>query len=192
MALKLHALGYHVVATARRIESLDHLAGFGIQCLSMDVTEDTSVKHAVGEVMGNLGRIDVCINNAGMSSIGPIVEQPLAEVQKVLETNLVGVIRVNQSIVPAMATRGRGLIVNIGSVTCQMSTPWAAIYSGSKAALLAVTDALRLEVQPFGIGVTYVVAGSMKWVLIYIGTNKSLLNAQLPLMWLSILQECPC
>lgn len=167
LALKLHAVGYHVVATARRLESLDHLAAFGISCLSMDVTDDDSVKNTVGQIMQSVGRVDVCINNAGMSALGPIVEQPLSEVRQVLETNLIGVIRVNQVVVPAMAARGRGLIVNVGSVTCQMTTPWSAAYSGSKAALLAVTDALRLEVKPFGIGVTYVVAGAMKCVLIY-------------------------
>ena len=162
LALKLHTSNFQVIATARRLEALDHLASLGIMCVSLDVTDDESVKNAVAEVVDTQGRLDILINNAGCSCIGPIAEQPLSEVTKVMETNLYGVIRVTQAVVPIMVNHGSGLIINIGSVVSQLSTPWSAAYSASKAALLAVTDALRLEVKPFGIGVTYVIAGAIE------------------------------
>jgi len=165
LALTLHTANFQVVATARRLATVDHLAALGIQCLSLDVTDDESVNVAVSETVNTNGRLDILINNAGLSAIGPIAEQPLSEVSKVMETNLLGVIRVTQAAVLMMAKQGSGLIVNIGSVVSQLSTPWSAAYSASKAALLCVTDALRLETKPFGIGVTYVIAGAIEYVL---------------------------
>jgi 1-acylglycerone phosphate reductase len=167
LALTLHTSNFQVIATARRLEAVDHLAALGIQCLSLDVTDDDSVKIAISEILNTQGRLDILVNNAGCSCIGPIAEQPLSEVTKVMETNLFGVIRVTQEVVPIMAKQGYGLIINIGSVVSQLSTPWSAAYSASKAALLAVTDALRLEVKPFGIGVTYVIAGAIEYVFVF-------------------------
>lgn len=164
LALTLHTSNFQVVATARRLATVDRLAALGIQCLSLDVTDDESVKNAVSEIVKTQGRLDILINNAGLSAIGPIAEQPLSEVSKVIEANLFGVIRVTQAAVPIMAKQGYGLILNIGSVVSQLSTPWSAAYSASKAGLLAVTDALRLEVKPFGIGVSYVIAGAIEYV----------------------------
>ncbi|KAL4549026.1 hypothetical protein Ndes2526B_g04081 [Nannochloris sp. 'desiccata'] len=165
LALTLHTSNFQVVATARRLATVDRLAALGIQCLSLDVTDDESVKNAVSEIVKTQGRLDILINNAGLSAIGPIAEQPLSEVSKVIEANLFGVIRVTQAAVPIMAKQGYGLILNIGSVVSQLSTPWSAAYSASKAGLLAVTDALRLEVKPFGIGVSYVIAGAIESAL---------------------------
>lgn len=165
LALALHNANFHVVATARRLEAVDHLAALGIECLRLDVTDDESVKLAVSKIVDTNGRLDILINNAGLSAIGPIAEQPLSEVSRVFEANVLGVIRVTQAAVPIMANQGSGLILNIGSVVSQLSTPWSAAYSASKAALLCVTDALRLETKPFGIGVTYVTAGAIEYVL---------------------------
>jgi 1-acylglycerone phosphate reductase len=162
LALTLHTANFQVVATARRLESIDHLASMGIQCLSLDVTNDESVKTAIYEIVNTQGRLDILINNAGCSAIGPCVEQPLDEFKKVMETNLYGVVRVTQAVVPVMVTHGYGVVINIGSVVSQLTTPWSSAYSSSKAALLAFSDALRLEVQPFGIGVTYVIAGAIE------------------------------
>jgi short-subunit dehydrogenase len=162
LARRMHADGFEVWATARRVSALDSLAALGIHCATMDVTDDASVKTAVsGLLQATGGRLDVLVNNAGMSKVGPLLEQPLAEVQSVLDTNLIGVLRVTQAAVPAMADARRGLVVNIGSIVSQLSTPWAGAYSASKAALLALTDTLRLELAPFGVGVTYVTAGSI-------------------------------
>ena len=164
LALQFHATQkYTVYATARRLESIDHLASQGIHTLSLDVTSEASIKTAIDSILTNNGAITVLINNAGYSSIGPVVEQPVQQIENVLNTNVLGVVRVSQAVVPRMVEGGiRGLIINIGSVVSQMTTPFSAAYSASKAALLAVTDALRLEVEPFGIGVSYVTAGAIK------------------------------
>jgi 1-acylglycerone phosphate reductase len=91
-----------------------------------------------------------------------VVEQSLDEMQEVWETNCVGALRVTQAAVPSMIQRRSGLVLMVGSVTSMMSTPWAGAYAASKAALLSLTDALRLELQPFDVGVTYVMAGAIK------------------------------
>lgn len=162
LALDLHASGYSVVATARNVDSLKELRSFGIQCEQLDVTVQESVEAAVKNVLATQGRIDVLINNAGLSRIGPVIEQPLQEFREVHETNVLGVIRVCQAVVPSMIARGNGLVVNIGSVASFLTTPWSAAYSASKASLQAITDSLRLEVAPFGVQVMHATAGAIK------------------------------
>lgn len=153
--------GMKVIATARQVTSLAPLSAFGVICLPLDVTDEESIKTCFKEIEGRVGRISVVINNAGISRFGPVVEQPLAEFQEVLHANLFGVVRVVQYSIPLMMDRG-GLVINVGSVTSQLTTPFSAAYSSSKAALLAVTNAMRMELQPFKICVTYAMAGSIK------------------------------
>jgi len=153
---------HRVVATARRAESLASLAALGIHCATVDVTSNESVATAVESILKQEGHIDILINNAGVSRIGPIVEQNISEIEDVFNTNVLGVVRMVQAVAPAMASRGRGLVVNIGSVTSQMTTPWSGAYSSSKAALRSLSDALRLELLPFKIMVTYVMAGMIR------------------------------
>jgi 1-acylglycerone phosphate reductase len=162
LALELQASGYTVVATARKVSSLEELRAAGLQCEQLDVTAQESIDAAVKNILAVQGRIDVLVNNAGLSRIGPIIEQPLQEFREVLDTNVVGVIQMCQAVVPSMIARGNGLVVNIGSVTSFLTTPWSAAYSASKAALQAVTDSLRLEVAPFGIGVIHATAGAIR------------------------------
>ena len=114
--------------------------------MALDVASDASVRAAVEDVEREAGRVDVLVHNAGVSRVGPVVEQPLGEVLQVLDTNLLGVLRLIQAAVPGMMRRRRGLVVMVGSVVSALTTPWSAAYSSSKAALLVVADALRLEV----------------------------------------------
>eukprot|EP00890_Picochlorum_soloecismus_P006157 jgi/Picsp_1/6542/NSC_03885-R1_uncharacterized oxidoreductase -like len=141
--------------------SLEPLSAFGVICLPLDVTDEDSVRSCFKEIEARVGRISVVINNAGISRFGPVAEQPLAEFQEVLNANLFGVVRVIQYSIPLMTDRG-GLIINVGSVTSELTTPFSAAYSSSKAALLAVTNAMRMELQPFKTCVTYAMAGSIK------------------------------
>lgn len=152
-----------VIATARRLSALASLESLGIHCIALDVTDDTSVSNAITSILSSHKRIDILINNAGLSRVGPAIEQPLDEVREVLETNVLGVYRVTQAVVQhAMAAQNSGLIINIGSVVSYMATPWASAYSASKAALLAMTDSLRMEVAPLGVSVTYTMAGAIR------------------------------
>lgn len=151
-----------MIATGRRIEALDSLCGDGVECLSLDVTSDASVQACVQQVLAQYNRIDVLINNAGISSVGPVAEQPISELEAVLATNVIGVVRMTQAVIPTMIEQRSGMIVNVGSVVSEMTTPWSGAYSASKAALLNLTDALRQEVAPFNIKVTYTMAGAIE------------------------------
>ncbi|KAL4425272.1 hypothetical protein ABPG75_009288 [Micractinium tetrahymenae] len=153
---------YTVYASARNRDRLRELEAEGIKTVQLDVTNQKSVDAAVKKVVQEAGRIDLLINNAGLSRVGPIIEQPMSEVEEVMAANFFGVVRVTQAVAPHMVRQCGGLIVMIGSVVSLLATPFGAAYSASKAALLALTDSLRLELQPFGVHVTYVVAGSIK------------------------------
>ncbi len=145
--------GDRVAATARRPEALAGLAEAGLRTLALDVTDAGSIAAAVAEVVAREGAIDVLVNNAGFGLFGPAVELPIAAVREQLEANVLGALAVTQAVAPAMMERRAGVIVNVGSVSGILTTPFAGAYCASKAALHALTDALRLELAPFGIRV---------------------------------------
>ncbi|KAF7811902.1 short-chain dehydrogenase RED1-like [Senna tora] len=128
----------------------------------LDVQSNESVQRALKNVMDKYGRIDVLVNNAGVQCIGPLAEIPLSAVQQTFNTNVYGSLRMVQGVVPHIATRKRGKIVNIGSVSVMAPGPWSGTYTATKAALHALTDTLRLELSHFGIDVVNVVPGAIK------------------------------
>ncbi|WOG92120.1 hypothetical protein DCAR_0311379 [Daucus carota subsp. sativus] len=153
-----------VVATARSLSSmadLDH-DNPNYHLEELDVLSDQSVNELVSSVMEKFGRIDILVNNAGVQCVAPLAEIPLSELQHTFDTNVFGTIRMVQAVVPHMASRKKGKIVNMGSVIALGAGPWAGAYSGSKAALHSLTDTLRLELRPFGIDVINVVPGAIK------------------------------
>ena len=107
------------------------------------------------------GRVDILVNNAGYALVGPMAEVPLDGLRRQLETNVVGAVAVIQAVVPHMVAAGGGCLVNIGSVSSLLATPFGGAYSASKAALHLLSDALRPEVAPFGIHVMVVRAGGV-------------------------------
>ncbi|KAI3798588.1 hypothetical protein L1987_33865 [Smallanthus sonchifolius] len=153
-----------VAATARSISSMadldDNHDVYFLQ--ELDVLSDQSVREVVSNIIGKFGRIDVVVNNAGVQCIGPLAEIPLSSVEHTFNTNVYGSMRLIQAVVPHMVSRKKGKIVNIGSVTALAPGPWSGVYTASKAALHALTDALRLELKPFGIDVINIVPGSVK------------------------------
>ncbi|PIN03012.1 1-Acyl dihydroxyacetone phosphate reductase [Handroanthus impetiginosus] len=163
LAREFAARGCLVVATARKLASISDLQNdprFFLQ--EMDVSSDESVRHALYTVLERFGRIDIVVNNAGVPCVGPIAEVPLSTIEQTFNTNVYGSLRLIQSVVPHMASRKKGKIVNIGSVTALAPLPWAGVYTASKAAMHALSDALRLELRPFGIDVINVVPGAIK------------------------------
>ncbi|PSS21523.1 NADPH-dependent 1-acyldihydroxyacetone phosphate reductase [Actinidia chinensis var. chinensis] len=152
-----------VVATSRSLSStadLEHDASFFRQ--ELDVLSDDSVHNVLSNVLEKFGRIDIVVNNAGVQCVGPLAEIPLSEIENTFNTNVYGSMRLVQAVVPHMASRRKGKIVNIGSVAALAPGPWAGAYTASKAALHALTDTLRLELRPFGINVINVVPGAVK------------------------------
>ncbi|KAF6149233.1 hypothetical protein GIB67_026089 [Kingdonia uniflora] len=152
-----------VVATSRSLGSMGDLGNDSRVVLKeLDVLSNDSIRKVLSDVVERFGRIDIVVNNAGVHCVGPLAEIPMSAVEHTFNTNVYGPMRVIQAVVPHMATRRNGKIVNIGSVTALAPGPWAGAYSATKAALHALTDTLRLELQTFGIKVINVVPGAIR------------------------------
>ncbi len=165
MALRLAREGYRVFATGRSAERRAQLEAAArehklpLQALEMDVCDDASVEHAVAEVRAQAGPIDVLINNAGIGYYVVMEEIRMEDLRRQFETNFFGAVRLTQHVLPEMRARRRGRIVNISSTAGKLALPLFGPYSGSKFALEAMSDALRLELHPFGIHVVLIEPG---------------------------------
>jgi NADP-dependent 3-hydroxy acid dehydrogenase YdfG len=162
LALEARSRGHRVFATARRVESLAELEAQGVETSTLDVTRPETITEAIATAIQGAGRIDVLVNNAGLSAFGPLVELPLEELRRVFDTNVLGLMAVTQAAFPHMADARSGLIVNVGSVVGHLPTPFAGIYCASKSAVHMLSDVLRMEVAPFGIRVLVVEPGGVK------------------------------
>ncbi|WP_314213108.1 oxidoreductase [Pseudarthrobacter equi] len=161
-ARKLHALGFTVYGAARRTGRLQDLARDGVRPLAMDVTDDASMLSGIGEIMAATGRIDVLVNNAGYGSYGALEDVDIDEGRRQFEVNVFGAIRLAQLALPHMRAQGSGTVVNITSMGGKIYTPLGGWYHGTKFALEALSDCLRLEVKPFGIDVVVIEPGGIE------------------------------
>jgi NAD(P)-dependent dehydrogenase (short-subunit alcohol dehydrogenase family) len=131
--------------------------GNGAFSCSVDVSNWASVSDAMAETLDKAGRVDVCVNSAGIAgSNAPLVDYPVDEFRKVTEINLLGTFHVNRAVVPAMVDRGYGRIVNIASVAGKEGNPNASAYSASKAAVIGLTKSLGKELAAHDIAVNCV------------------------------------
>jgi NAD(P)-dependent dehydrogenase (short-subunit alcohol dehydrogenase family) len=130
--------------------------------LRMDVTDDASVQAAVRQIHEKHGRIDVVINNAGNGIAGAVEETSPQEAMAQLDTNFFGVHRVCRAVLPIMRRQKGGVIINISSLAGLLAVPFQAFYSASKFAMEGLTEALRMEVKPFGIRVALIEPGDFK------------------------------
>lgn len=160
-ARKLQDLGFTVYGAARRTDRLQNLAQDGIHTFAMDVTDDASMRSGIGQIVAATGRIDVLVNNAGYGSYGALEEVDINEGRRQFEVNVFGVIRLAQLALPYMRAQGSGTIVNITSMGGKIYTPLGGWYHGTKFALEALSDCLRLEVKPFGIDVVVIEPGGI-------------------------------
>jgi len=164
-ALLLARQGYAVFAAGRSSEKrqeLERLANdekIPIRTLEMDVTDNLSVEIGVEFVLEKGGGIDVLINNAGVGYMAVVEELRLEDMRKQFETNLFGVLRVTQAVLPHMRARRHGRILMMSSVAGLISPPTYGAYSSSKHALEGLTNSLRLEMYPFGVGVILIEPG---------------------------------
>lgn len=164
-AIFLAQRGYHVFAGGRnalRRATLEQIASekkLPLEVLDMDVCVDTSVNHAVAEIERRSGPVEILINNAGIA-IGAVIEEIKQEdLRKQFETNFFGAIRVAQRVLPQMRQLRRGRIINMSSIAGKVAVPVMGPYSSSKHALEAASDALRLELFPFGVHVVLIEPG---------------------------------
>ncbi|HEX7975514.1 MAG TPA: SDR family oxidoreductase, partial [Anaerolineales bacterium] len=157
LAQELAHSGYTVAATARKAETLEDL-DVALK-LPLDVTQPGSIHQAVDCVLQRFGRIDFLVNNAGYAVRGAVEEVPVEQAQQMFEANVFGVMRMIQAVVPHMRQQKSGRIINISSVSGKLVTPANGTYSATKFALEALSDALRYELEPFGIQVVVIEPG---------------------------------
>ena len=155
-ARKLSSNGFTVYAGARRVDRMEPLKALGVHVLSLDVTDDESMRAAVVRVLEERGRIDVLVNNAGYGSFGALEEVDLAEGRRQFDVNVFGLARMTQLVLPAMRKAGRGRIINISSIGGKFYEPLGAWYHSTKFAVEGMSDALRLELKPHGISVSII------------------------------------
>ncbi|MGC2865801.1 oxidoreductase [Corynebacterium glutamicum] len=160
-ARKLQSLGFTVYGATRRTERLQKLASDGIHPLEMDVTDDESMKARIAKILADSGRIDVLVNNAGYGSYGAIEDVSIDEGGRQFEVNVFGAMALTRLVLPHMRKQKSGTIVNITSMGGKIYTPLGGWYHGTKFALEALSDALRLEVAQFGIDVVVIEPGGI-------------------------------
>ncbi len=153
--------GWNVYATARRPEAIKDLADAGAHVLALDVTDEESIRDAVATISEDAGALSVLVNNAGYGLEGPVEETPMDEVRRQFETNVFGLVRLTQLVLPAMRAARFGRIINVSSMGGRMTLPGGGFYHGSKYAVEAISDALRFEVRPFGIAVSLIEPGAV-------------------------------
>jgi len=170
LAREFHRRGHTVYATARRVESLASLQQAGLRTLALDVNDDASIAAAFAVVQGEQGRLDVLVNNAGFSQVGAVLDLTRDDLRRQYETNVIAPMAVARAALPLLRAAAKGgggrttgpVIANIGSIVGLFTTPFAGAYCSSKAALHALSDALRMEVAPFGIQVVTVQPGGVQ------------------------------
>src|SRR5215211_428874 len=145
--------GHTVYATARRPQSIADLEAKGCKALALDVTSEESMRDAVAVVEDAHGAVGALVNNAGYSQSGALETLPLDSIRRQFETNVFGLVRMCQLVLPGMRRQGWGRIVNISSMGGKLVFPGGAAYHATKHAVEAISDALRFEVRGFGIDV---------------------------------------
>jgi NAD(P)-dependent dehydrogenase (short-subunit alcohol dehydrogenase family) len=150
--------GWNVHATARRLEAIEDLGEKGCTLNELDVTDERSMETAVAEVEKD-GPIGALINNAGYSQSGAIETIPMDSVRRQFETNVFGLMRMCQLVLPGMRGAGSGKIVNLSSMGGKLTFPGGGVYHATKHAVEALSDALRFEVKGFGIDVVVIEPG---------------------------------
>jgi NADP-dependent 3-hydroxy acid dehydrogenase YdfG len=161
-AQALVAAGHTVYATARRPATLAELEAAGARTLALDVTDESSMTAAVDAIEAEHGSVGTLVNNAGYGVYGPVEEVAMDDVRREFETNVFGLGRLTQLVLPAMRAAGRGRVVNMSSMGGRFVYPTGGWYHASKYAVEALSDALRVEVAPFGISVVIVEPGLIR------------------------------
>jgi NADP-dependent 3-hydroxy acid dehydrogenase YdfG len=161
-AQALGEAGHTVYATARRLSTLAGLEALRARKLALDVTDEGSMTAAVAAIEAEYGSVGTLVNNAGYGVYGPVEEVAMDDVRREFETNVFGLGRLTQLVLPGMRAAGRGRVVNVSSMGGRLVYPTGGWYHASKYAVEALSDALRIEVAPFGISVVLVEPGLIR------------------------------
>ena len=161
-AQRLARMGHKVYAAARRVELMEPLKADGVTPLALDVTDDASRRQCIDTILKAEGRIDVLVNNAGYGYFGAVECVSLEEARRQMEVNVFGLAEMTRLVLPSMREQGSGRIVNIASIAGRAVFPFGGWYNVSKYSVEALSDALRIELKPFGIDVAIIEPGCIK------------------------------
>lgn len=161
-AERLAKQGHKVYGAARRMDKMLPLKDLGVIPIQMDVTDDASMVAGVNAVLKAEGRIDVLVNNAGYGYFGAIENVSMEEARRQIEVNVFGLGRLTQLVVPHMRQQGSGRIVNVASIAGKLAIYFGGWYHVSKFAVEGFSDALRIELKPFGIDVVIIEPGAIR------------------------------
>ena len=148
--------GFEVYVAARRVERMADLGAAGAHVVSLDVTDEASMVACIEQIKSEQGRLDVLVNNAGYGSYGALEDVPIDEARRQFEVNIFGLARLTQLALPMMREQRSGRIINISSVGARLYEPFGSWYHATKYAVEGLSNSLRIELAPFGIGVTIV------------------------------------
>ncbi len=161
-AERLAGTGLTVYATARKLDSIEDLKSSGCRTLALDVTDEESMRAGVAAVEEAEGSVGALVNNAGYSQSGAVETIPMDELRRQFETNVFGLVRMCQLVLPGMRKAGRGRIVNVSSMGGKLVFPGGGAYHGTKFAVEAISDAMRFEVRGFGVHVSIIEPGLIR------------------------------
>lgn len=153
-AVKFTEQGCRVFGTVRDTAKAQHING--VELVQMDIRDEASVQQGVQEIISRADHIDVLVNSAGVMLLGSVEETSIAEAQSLLDTNVLGILRTTQAVLPHMRKQGSGRIVNVSSVVGFLPAPYMGLYSASKHAVEGMSETLDHEARQFGIRVTLV------------------------------------
>jgi len=136
---------------AEALRGLAQQERLALQIVEIDVTDDASVERAIAVIIETTGRLDVVVNNAGVSYSGPLEAFTQEQVRQQFEINVFSVLRVNRAVLPQMREQGGGLLLHIGSIAGRLGMPYLGLYGATKFALEGLTESYRYELAPFGI-----------------------------------------
>jgi NAD(P)-dependent dehydrogenase (short-subunit alcohol dehydrogenase family) len=161
-AIRLQRAGFTTYAVARRVDRMQGLEQAGVATFAMDVTDDASMRSGIERIVGEHGRLDVLVNNAGYGSYGAVENVPIDEARRQFEVNVFGLARLVQLVTPGMREQGSGRIINISSIGGKFYEPLGAWYHATKFAVEGFSDSLRLELAPYGIQVVLIEPGPIR------------------------------
>jgi NAD(P)-dependent dehydrogenase (short-subunit alcohol dehydrogenase family) len=161
-ARRLSDVGWRVYATARKVEAIAPLEGSGCRLLTLDVTDEDSMRRAVEEVEREEGAVGTLVNNAGYSQSGAVEVVPMDKVRGQFDSSVFGLARMCQLVLPGMRRQGYGRIVNVSSMGGKLTFPGAGYYHATKHPVEAISDALRFEVEGFGIKLSVIEPGLIR------------------------------